>query len=65
MVVFKNFEKTTYFEKLSVFLEKPESKTFRIIQFSVDEKKEEIYPKDTPRGTQRSRSAERDMHSQH
>ena len=65
MVVFKTFEKTTYFEKLSVFLDKPETKTFRIIQFSVDDEKEEIYPKDTPRGTQRSRSADRDTHSQH
>lgn len=63
LVIYQPIEKTSYFEKLSVFLSVPEVKTFRVISLSHDlQEKEEVYPKDTPISTQRSRSAQGDLH---
>lgn len=56
LVIHKLIEKRFEIENLTVHLEKPEKKTFKVANFVVDAKAEEIYPENTPRGTQRSKS---------
>lgn len=58
IVVMRKIEKTTYFESCNLHLTKPENKKIKLVKFNVDAEEEEIYPKDTPRGTQRSRSSQ-------
>ena len=65
LVVQKKVDKSTYFEKLTLYMEEPKEEKYILVNLNVDDKREEIYPKDTPRGTQRSRSADRDTHSEH
>jgi hypothetical protein len=56
LVIHKFHDNEFDFEKLTFYLEKPDQKNITLVEFKVDADAEEIYPKDTPKGTQRSKT---------
>ena len=56
LVIFRTLDKTTYFESLTLHLEAPEKKRYKIVELSIDDDEEEVYPIDTPSKYDRTRS---------
>ena len=57
LAIFGMQDNSSYFETLTFYMEKPhENKKFKIVELNVNEEEEEIYPRTTPKVTQRTKS---------